>query len=218
LSRVTSFGRPLPTVPWRRAWRPRSGRTGFEAFPTRVAALTALAALLVGNALIVYHVTTHDADPSFAGLRQSRDENAARSLSDVGEVLQDIRASIEARINRIERIPIERSARQERPPDTADQARRSSESSASSGPAPSAISPGSSSSTSSGSSSDSTAESSSSGGTSAGTGSSDSGGGSQDATTSVGTAGGGGGGGGGSGGSEAGDDGVTGGGGGGGGG
>ena len=101
MSRVTSFGRPAPFLPWRRAWRSRSGRTGFEAFPARLAALTTLAALVVGNALIVYQVTTHDADPVSDALPQSRDETVAGSLSDIGEVLQGIRASIEARIEKL---------------------------------------------------------------------------------------------------------------------
>jgi hypothetical protein len=220
LSRVAGFGRPLLAPQWRRASRAKSGRARFEAFPARVAALTALAALVLGNAVIVYQVTTHDVDPSSGGSRESREANVGGSLSDIGEVLRGIRASIDARIEGIDRIPIERSARQNRGRDLADQlARRSSESSASSGPAPSGSSSSGSSSNSSGSSSAETAESKSSGGTSGGTGSSDSGGETQDTTTG-GTAGGGGGGGGGAGsvGGEAPDGSVTGGGGGGGGG
>jgi hypothetical protein len=208
LFRVTSFGRPLPSPSWRRAWPSRIGRPRFEAFPARVAAVTVLAALVVANVLIVYLLMIPNADPSSGGLRQSRDENVRGSLSDIGDALQDIRASIEARIEKLEPIRIERSARQERPRDRADQiARGSSESSASSGTAPSGSASSGSSSTSSGSSSassgsssDSTAGSTSSGWTSGGTGSGDSGGGSPDETTGGTTGSGGAGGGGGSGG------------------
>jgi hypothetical protein len=115
LSRVTSFGRALPAPPWRRGWRSRSGRTGFEASPARVVALTTLAALVLGNALILYQVATHNANPSSGRFRPSGDETVEGSLSDVGEVLLDIRASIEARVDSIEPILAAPVPRDERP-------------------------------------------------------------------------------------------------------
>lgn len=189
MSRVTSFGRPLPSQPWRRAWRSRGGQTGFEAFPARAAAFTALAALVLGNALIVYQLTTHETDPSSGELRQIRNENLGGSLSEIDEVLQDIRASIDARIEKLEPIRIERSTHQERHRDTADQARRTRKTSVSSDPADSGSAPSGASPTTSASTSDSTG-STPDGATSGGASSSNSGGGSQNETTGSSTGGG----------------------------
>jgi hypothetical protein len=49
--------------------------------PGRVPALTTMAALVLGNVLIVHQMTTPDADPPSVGLRQSRSKYAGRSLS-----------------------------------------------------------------------------------------------------------------------------------------
>ncbi len=142
-----------------------------------MAALTVLAALVLGNAVIVYQVTTHDVDPSSGGSpRESRDQTwgdhsrtsakcsraSGHPSRPASKESNGSQSSARRARNGLATSPIRL-------------ARRSSESSASSGPRrrdrarPVVVNP-------SGSSSAETTESKSSGGTSGGTGSSDSGG------------------------------------------
>jgi hypothetical protein len=107
LSRSTSFGRPVPLNGWQRG---AGGRTGIRLWtrPTRAAAAIGLAALVIGNAVILYRLSAKADDPQPTTFPSGRSgQQTGGSFEDVGTALQTIQASIEARVEAIEPIDIE---------------------------------------------------------------------------------------------------------------
>ncbi len=95
--RATGFGKPLP-VPWAR-WRSRGGpRTGFGTRPVRVAAGIVVAALVLGNAVLVSRLMGEGADsPVTRGAGDAVREDAGRSsFKALRNALQSVQASIDA--------------------------------------------------------------------------------------------------------------------------
>ena len=111
MSRSTSFGRRLPAAGWQRGATRRMG-IRLWARPARVVATTALGALIVANALILYRLSSKADDSPTALLPGHSDQEAGGSFEDVATTLQSIQASIEARVEGIEPIDIGMAASQ----------------------------------------------------------------------------------------------------------
>ena len=95
--RATGFGKPLP-VPWTRRRRPGGPRTGFGMRPVRVAAGIVVAALVLGNAVLVSRLMGEGADsPVTRGAGDAvREDTGRSSFMELRKALQSVQASIDA--------------------------------------------------------------------------------------------------------------------------
>lgn len=117
--RATGFGRPLP-APWERHRRPGGPRTGFGTRPVRMAAGMALAALLLGNAVIVYRLMGEDTGSRVSRVPgdRGREDTAGASFKELREALQSVQASIKADVERVKPSRDGRAHRNDEPMET----------------------------------------------------------------------------------------------------
>ena len=116
--RATGFGNPRP-APWARRRQPGGPRTGFGSHPVRVVAAIVFAALVLGNAVILYRLMGEDSSVLGRAPRaQGPEDTAGVSFKDLREALQSAQASMRADLERVLPSRIERSQRNDNPKET----------------------------------------------------------------------------------------------------
>jgi len=116
--RATGFGNPRH-APWTHRRQPGGPRTGFGTRPVRVAAAIVFAALVLGNAVILYRLMGEDASVrNRASRAQGPEETAGASFKDLRGALQSAQASMRADLERVLPSRIERSERNDNPKET----------------------------------------------------------------------------------------------------